>query len=138
ASGQADKPRSIRARPMLEGGVPGQPRLVALGSLAAAPLRWAPRRRWRAGGPACPDRRPRRWLAGVDLAHDFLGLEAEADLELGIFGAIGTVYGVALDAFGKFLSYAAGGGLGRIGGPHHIAVALDGILTLQHLHHDGA
>src|SRR5262245_3687242 len=121
---------------MLEG-VPGQPRLVALGSPAATPLRWAPSG---AGEPAGlpADRRPRRWLAAVGLAHDFLGLEAEADLELGIFGAIGTVYGVALDAFGKFLADAAGGGLGRIGGPHHISVALDGVLALQHLHHDGA
>src|SRR5262245_31102380 len=74
------------------------------------------------------------WL----LAHDFVGLEAEPDLELGVVSAIGTVYGVALDAFGKFLADAAGSGLGRIGGSHHVAVSPDGVLALQHLHHDGA
>src|SRR5262245_56436275 len=97
--------------------------------------------RWRGGGQNVASASPGWHPQGPPrprLAHDVVGLKAERELEFGVFGAIGTVYGVALDAFGKFLADAAGSGLGRIGGPHHIAVSLDSVLALQNLHHDGA
>jgi hypothetical protein len=48
------------------------------------------------------------------------------------------VHGVRLDALGELGADGAGLGLLRVGCAHHLAVAGDGVLAFQHLHHDRA
>ena len=53
-------------------------------------------------------------------------------------GAIGAVHRISLMIDAEILADGAWGRIDGIGRPHHLAVPGDGVLTLQHLQHDGA
>src|SRR6185503_11536806 len=72
------------------------------------------------------------------LAYDLIWAKIQRNLGGRILRAVRAVHRVALDALGELLADGAGGGLGRVGGAHHVAVGLHRVLTLQHLHHDGS
>src|SRR5215467_7069159 len=58
--------------------------------------------------------------------------EEVGDLDRRGLGRVGAVYRVGLDGRGEIFSDRAGGRLGRIGGAHQIAPALDRVVALEH------
>ena len=52
-----------------------------------------------------------------------------------VSGSVGAVHRILADRFGVHLADGAGGGLGRVGRAHQFAIARDGVVALEHLHH---
>ncbi len=62
--------------------------------------------------------------------------EEERDLARGVLEAVGAVHDILLDARRQVRADRARRGLLRIGGAHELAVLRDGVVALEHLHHD--
>src|SRR5258708_3209289 len=72
------------------------------------------------------------------LRADFDLGEEEGDLLRRVFRRIRAVHRIGLDRLGEILADRAGGGLGRVGRAHYVAVLRDRILALEHLYDDRA
>src|SRR5689334_21270458 len=60
---------------------------------------------------------------------DLLRIEVEGDFGGRIRGAVGSVHRIALNALGELPADGPGGCLGWVGGAHHVAIDLDGVLA---------
>src|SRR5690606_33208625 len=85
----------------------------------------------RTEGAGCRGWRQPRWSAAVD----FTDTEKVGNFPLRRRGRIGTMDGIGVDGLGKVSAYGTRRRFTGVGRPHQLAVAGDGILALQHLHH---
>jgi hypothetical protein len=91
--------------------------------------------RWQGGGLFGGKSLSLVGLSRCSLADDLFGLEEEVDLDRGILVAVRTVDRIGLDRFGVALADRALGSVGGVGRAHHVAIALHGVLALEHLNH---
>src|SRR5215813_225817 len=70
--------------------------------------------------------------------HNIIAAEKLGDLLHRRIRRIGAVHGVLADRLGVHLADCSGGRLGGIGRAHDVAVADNGVVAFQHLHHHRA